>query len=339
MTERSEGATVTAPEIARYVARVQATLADLPATVREELLEDLPEHLAEVAAETEGSLIERLGPPEAYAMELRAAAGIPPASARNLDQRLGAVLQAGRDRLRVVDRRLGVVLGYERLSDYVRLLRPAWWVLRGYLVAMLITVFSTGESFGLLPRLGGSTLAALLLLAVTVPGSIWLGRRTDRLGRRPRWILHTSNVLLVIFGLIGLAAVGTRSSYPQFQEVYTDQYSGVRDVYVYDSEGRLLEGVRLFDQNGEPIRLGEPWCPEARQRLFPDGEDDYDPYLDDLTQQPYPYCPEGAPFRLRPTTPPAPGGTPAPPESPTPTLSSVPARPTVPSSPSVTPTT
>ncbi|MGI5212158.1 HAAS signaling domain-containing protein [Plantactinospora sp. CA-290183] len=309
---------VTEQEIASYVGRVRAALADLPPAVRDELLEELPEHLAEVAVEGEGSLTERLGPPEAYAVELRAAAGVAaPAGGANLDQRISAVVGKGRERLRAVDTRLGPVLGYARLSEFLRLLRPAWWLLRGYLVAMLVTVMVTGEPFGLLPRLGGSTLAALLLLAATVAGSVWLGRRSATLGRRPTWVLHLSSAFLVIFGLVGFFDADSRAAQDGYgyHEVYTDQYSGVRDVYVYDSEGRLVEGVRLFDQNGEPIRLGGPWCDEARERLEP-GESYVDPM-----QQPYPYCPQHAPFQLRgpgpsatpaavPTSGPDPAGTP-----------------------------
>ncbi|MGV9767766.1 HAAS signaling domain-containing protein, partial [Micromonospora tulbaghiae] len=67
--------TVTGQEITDYVDRVRAALADLPPGVRDELTEELPEHLAEVAAEGEGTLVDRLGTPEAYAAELRAAAG------------------------------------------------------------------------------------------------------------------------------------------------------------------------------------------------------------------------------------------------------------------------
>ncbi|WP_422773286.1 HAAS signaling domain-containing protein [Plantactinospora sp. WMMC1484] len=298
--------TVTEQEIARYVGQVREALADLPPSVRDELLEDLPEHLAEVAAEGEGPLHERLGPPQAYATELRTAAGVrPPAGAVNLDQRINAAVRRGRARLRAADSRLGPVLGYARLSDFLRLLRPAWWILRGYLVAMLVTAVLTGGSFGLLPRLGGSTLAALLLLAATVTGSVWLGRRTDRLGRRPRAVLHLSGALLVLFGLAGFALLDSRAGGGgapiPYEQVYTDQYSGVQDVYVYDSEGRLLEGVRLFDQNGEPIRLGSPWCDEAWQRIQP-GPDYVDP-----VRQPYPYCPQNAPFRIHsPSAPPAP---------------------------------
>ncbi|MBE1497779.1 putative membrane protein [Amycolatopsis lexingtonensis] len=67
-----------------YLARVRTALADLPASEIEEILEDVRPHLAELEAELgEGArveaLIERLGTPESYAAELRAAGGYPPA--------------------------------------------------------------------------------------------------------------------------------------------------------------------------------------------------------------------------------------------------------------------
>ena len=43
-------------EINLYVFAVRAALGDLPESLRDELLEDLPEHLAEVLADGEGSL-------------------------------------------------------------------------------------------------------------------------------------------------------------------------------------------------------------------------------------------------------------------------------------------
>ena len=50
-------------EIDYYYERVAAALADLPQEARDELLEDLPAHFAEVLAEQGGPLVERLGPP------------------------------------------------------------------------------------------------------------------------------------------------------------------------------------------------------------------------------------------------------------------------------------
>ncbi|HEY0696218.1 MAG TPA: hypothetical protein VGD43_00230, partial [Micromonospora sp.] len=83
-------------EIARYVGEVRRELADLPPETRDELLEDLPEHLTEVAAEADGPLADRLGTPQAYAAELRTAAGFgPPAEPPGLDRRIGPSLARG----------------------------------------------------------------------------------------------------------------------------------------------------------------------------------------------------------------------------------------------------
>lgn len=57
-------------EVGRYASAVREALAHAPAADRELLLEDLEQHLAEVAAESASSLSERLGPPAAYAAEL-----------------------------------------------------------------------------------------------------------------------------------------------------------------------------------------------------------------------------------------------------------------------------
>jgi len=64
-----------ADDVATYAASVRAALSNLPTDQSDVLLEDLEDHLREVAAEAEGPLAERLGPPEQYAQELRTAYG------------------------------------------------------------------------------------------------------------------------------------------------------------------------------------------------------------------------------------------------------------------------
>jgi uncharacterized membrane protein len=311
-----------------YLDAVRRALADLDPVARDELLEDLPEHLAEVAAEGEGTLVERLGPPEAYAAELRAAAGlgVAPARARTLDDRIAAGLRRA---LAVTDRKVGPALGYGRASEFLRLLLPAWWVLRAYLVAMAITVLSGNSQPGLLPRLGGSTLAAVLLLAACLPASIWLGRREPRLPSPARAGLALGGVCLLLFGLVGFDKVdsygGGWSGQPE--TVSTNPYDFVQDVYVYDRDGRPLTDVFLFDQDGNPIRMGDPYrCGESfdsRGTFNGDGAA-------------YPYCPNRLPYQVaprpgQPATPdqvptfvaptptPEPTGTPTGTPSPTPT--------------------
>lgn len=65
-------------EATHYLLRVEQQLDDLDPRLRPALVHDLHEHLTEVAAEPGASLEARLGPPEVYAAELRAAAGLPP---------------------------------------------------------------------------------------------------------------------------------------------------------------------------------------------------------------------------------------------------------------------
>jgi hypothetical protein len=286
---------VSEQEIAEYVDGVRKALGDLPRKQRDELLEDLQQHLAEVGAEGEGSLTDQLGPPEAYAAELRSAARLRPSgpTGRTYDDRIIAAWKRAGVQARALDSRLGPPIGYASASEFVRLLRPAWWVLRGYLVAMLLAVVTTGGDVGLLPRLGGSTLAALLLLAVCVPLSIWWGRREAGLTEWRRYVNQVATATLVIFALVGIFTVGARfgGTEQSYEPVYSNPYESVQDVYVYDEQGNLLTDVRLFDQNGQPIRLGYPhWC---------DGPDVF--YQEAAGQLPaYPYCVQQAPFRVGP---------------------------------------
>src|ERR1700674_1647339 len=62
-------------DVAPHAAAVRSALASLPEAERASLLEDLENHLAEVAGESDLSLEERLGKPEDYAVELRSAYG------------------------------------------------------------------------------------------------------------------------------------------------------------------------------------------------------------------------------------------------------------------------
>ncbi len=70
----------TRPELADYLGRVRAGLADLPPEELTEVMEDVEPHVTEVFGEagTAEEVVTRLGTPEAYAAELRAAGGYPP---------------------------------------------------------------------------------------------------------------------------------------------------------------------------------------------------------------------------------------------------------------------
>jgi hypothetical protein len=277
-------------EINLYVFAVRAALGDLPESLRDELLEDLPEHLAEVAADGEGSLTDRLGSPEAYAADLRMSAGFVggfPDPPRRTDQ-FKEMRDVALARLRVADVRLGPLFGAERASDFLVQLRPAWWVLRGYLAAMVLAwmLDDSGQPIGLLPRIGGSEAVALLLLAAGILGSIWLGRRSVRLSHWPQLALYAGSVVLVLVALGGFLSADSSSRGAPYADVnYDNPYGNVEDLFVYDEQGRLVKNARIFDQNGAPLRLGNPYC-----------YDESGNYTEVQTLT-YPYCAERDPFR------------------------------------------
>ncbi|MEU8613501.1 hypothetical protein AB0C29_36505 [Actinoplanes sp. NPDC048791] len=279
-------------EINLYVFAVRAALGDLPESLRDELLEDLPEHLAEVAADGEGSLTDRLGSPEAYAADLRMSAGFvggfpdPPGRTDQFKEMRDVALA----RLRVADVRLGPLFGAERASDFLVQLRPAWWVLRGYLAAMVLAwmLDDSGQPIGLLPRIGGSEAVALLLLAAGILGSIWLGRRSVRLSHWPQLALYAGSVVLVLVALGGFLSADSSSRGAPYADVNYDNsnpYGNIEDLFVYDEQGRLVQNARIFDQNGAPLRLGNAYC-----------YDDSGNYTEVQTLT-YPYCAERDPFR------------------------------------------
>ncbi|GGQ65594.1 HAAS signaling domain-containing protein [Couchioplanes azureus] len=288
-------------EITAYVYAVRAALGDLPEAQRDELLEDLTEHLTEVMADGEGSLTDRLGSPEAYAADLRGAAPFvggfpdPPSSRpRVIGELRDQITPALRDYvlppLRKADVRFGKAVGYERLSDFLRLLRPAWWVLRGYLLAMVVAgiLDNSGQPLGLLPRIGDSVLVALILLTVAVLGSIWFGRRAPRLRQWSRLSLYGATAVLAMVAVAGFFDVDSSARQSYYSDVnYDNPYSGVQDVFVYDQQGRLVTNARLFDQNGEPVHLGDPYCYDESAEI---GEE--------KQAGVYPYCPGGAPFHM-----------------------------------------
>src|ERR1700737_511134 len=81
-------------DVATYAASVRAALSDLPPDQAEILLEDLEGHLRGVASEAGVPLTERLGPPEQYAQELRAAYGDARPGGKRPDPALRALRRA-----------------------------------------------------------------------------------------------------------------------------------------------------------------------------------------------------------------------------------------------------
>src|SRR4030081_3043843 len=179
-----------ADDVASYAASVRAALSDLTPDQAEVLLEDLEDHLREVAAEAGGPLAERLGTPEQYAQELRAAYGAAHAGGMRRDPALHHVQRA-----------FAGVRGsawYGQVRAFLPELRPAWWVLRGYLAALILTAaFSPGYSLGPIPDPTTKRgIAEILAAGVAIWLSVRVGRRSRSLPHGARFPAVSANVVI-----------------------------------------------------------------------------------------------------------------------------------------------
>ena len=234
-----------------YLDAVRAALAGAPASTRDELLDDLAEHLAELAAEPGApSLAERLGAPDVYAADLLASAGIdvgpPTATAAEPPEPFAERVRRWWSSRHVV-----------AVRDFLPQLRPGWWVARGYLAVCALAAIG-GEDAAVLPfpsLAKNGLLGAALALAVAVPASVALGRRGGR------WW----NVVATGAGIV--AAAITAGAINDTQYVYTDVVGTtgvlvapdgrvITNIWPYDGAGTPLDGVFLFDQDGLPIDVG-----------------------------------------------------------------------------------
>lgn len=308
-------------EVEEYLDAVRAALADLPPETRDDLLEDLPDHLTEVLAEG-GALRERLGDPVEYAAELRAAAGLDTSetvgrvmSFRDLARRFGAHLERA-------DLTTGRMFGYRRVSDLGRALQPGWWFLRGWLLAQLVCYAQgTHEWTGVVPRYDNSRLVGAVILAVAVVASVAIGRRSLRVGAWPRSLVIVVNLAIAVWALAvlpGDIASGNSSGPVSFEPNPTDS---ITDIYVYDSTGKRVDNARLYDQNGNPIQLGNPYCSDGSVASAIPTDGYYLPGEADPNQAPwtYPLCPGASgPFGSGPGALPKSSGTPTTPVTPSP---------------------
>ena len=264
----------TRPEILDFVEGVRARLADLDPAVCEELTDGLEADLSELVADHGGErpLGEVLGDAATYADELRSAAGLERSrpirrSLRGhgvgLWARAGAAVEAGGRR---VEREISTRPWAQACVAFLVTLRPAWWVLRGWLAVQLVDRWAGPyEAFEVIPRLGLPLIGPILLLAAIV-GSVQLGRgawwpatrqSTSRLARAA--IVAANAFALLVALPISLDSMDNA----------TYVYSGgggrvpglvndghdVSNIYAFDIDGRPVTGVQLFDQAGRALSV------------------------------------------------------------------------------------
>lgn len=262
-------ATTASIEVRDYLEAVSRELADLPAEERDDLLEDLDSHLHEVIAEGDGSLAQRLGPPEQYAAELRASAGLSSSnrSTAGVMHRAISALSASRTWRRTAEH------PWTRATlEFLPQLRPAWWIVRALLAVGLIAglyhqrgyhdgsinghgVVDLYRNSGLWPSGFPTPYIGAVLLVIAIPTSISIGRRSYR--GAARWLVTAGNLFAIAMVVPAVLALGDSTSYSQgvttIPPGLVNNGSPVTNIYPYDAQGHPLDNVRMFDQDGQPL--------------------------------------------------------------------------------------
>ena len=146
-------------------------------------------------------------------------------------------------------------------------LRPAWWVLRGYLVVLVpCLVERDGVPDVPVPAPLDSHALGLVLVVAAVVASVALGRRT--LPRPVGALVGAAGVALVLASFVigegawssvtGPAPMGQAPEVANGEYPLLSRYGPVTDVLPYAADGTPLEGVLLYDQDGRPLHVGLP---------------------------------------------------------------------------------
>lgn len=253
-------------EVRAYARQVRAALADVPAAQLAELLDDLEEHLVEVAAEGGEPLTVRLGPPADYAAELRRAAGL----AEPADP-VDRPVPGWRAELGTGVERLQAAPAYGAVRDFLPELRPAWWVLRAWAALVAADALLAGSDSFPIPTFGVGPVIGLVLTAAVVTWSVRRGLRVRRdPGLAHRRLAVAANAALAVLALVAVFGAGGTpepamawDSGPSSTDLAHEDGTPITNIHPYSATGEPLEGVLLYDQDGRPIDNLAPWTADG----------------------------------------------------------------------------
>lgn len=247
-------------EIRDFVDEVAAYFDDLPAEDRRELLEDLEQHLRELAVEDEPALATELTSPEGYADELRRSAGLPERGGRSVRwPRWRRWVEHTGGRLERLTQQPQVAAVLEFLPQ----LRPAWWIVRAWALLVLGAIaFGGGMWYEHVPVPGPSALG-LLALAGGVALSVKAGLDgTDQ--SRPWRVVNAVAGIAAVMLFLEVATVGPQVQYvsvvdEEWEPPVLRHPDGepITNLYLYDLDGEPLTDVLVHDGLGRPVEIGD----------------------------------------------------------------------------------
>lgn len=230
-------------DLQQYVDEVRRELADLPEDARDELTDGLAADLTELVAEQGSGGLPR---PDEYAAELRAAAGLPPATRRPL-----------------------LAPDWWRPAwDIAVAALPAWWVARAWIWVMLLHVAIWGQTpwaydVAWLPT--SSWGVGMLLWAAASVVSIQVGRGRLWPGGQRTTAALVAVVLLNLGTLAGTVVVWDQLDRVLDSREQSHDGSGVKPadvaymdeqtcpLLVFDADHKRLRGVQILDPSGRVL--------------------------------------------------------------------------------------
>ncbi|MGV8978146.1 MAG: hypothetical protein ACOH17_08890 [Cellulomonas sp.] len=270
-------------DVASYAAAVRRQLVGLSSEQVEDLTDGLEADLGDALADPLGipqgvgdkaDLTVRFGSPTAYAQELRAAAGLPDAGApvprRPVRRLLTAPVRAADRTVHDSLDRLRERQWWPPVEEFLATLAPAVWLLRGGLVARVVSVVlrvmvpDGGAGSRWLP----STILDWLLLVGFCVVSVQWGRGRWQRGRWSRRARVAATTVAVVAALPVFATAVAHDARPagaatEYQTVYTPQEPQdgvvvggmtVSNLFAYDAAGNPIDDVQIFDDRGRPVR-------------------------------------------------------------------------------------
>ncbi|MGB3414443.1 MAG: hypothetical protein WBA28_06965 [Microbacteriaceae bacterium] len=243
-------------EVKNFAAAVRKQLADLSPDEVQELTGGLEADLAEHYADNGGILAE----PASYAAELRSAAGLPTRSEFTPGQK--ARRAPLKDDLGAMLRNLRANPTIQRIGEFFKVLQPAWWALRAWVLFEVVVTWLIRQEFIQIPAHPLHWLGLLLAIVISV-----------QFGRH-RWFSKKSverlNVVLSVIAVIALPfAVGSvyigvnqARNAELAVEYYQSQWlmahgQPISNIFAYNCAGEPVRDIRLVDQNGNPISLAD----------------------------------------------------------------------------------
>ena len=248
-------------DVTGYADAVRRALAGLGPDQVDDLTDGLEADLAEARADDRhaghgATLLEQFGPPEQYAADLRAAAGLEPGPDERQRRRPHPVRRT-RELATSGLARLRATTWWPAVEGLVVSLRPAWWLVRGWVLYQLVT--GLAGPVALRPHTFARWLLLLALLVLSVQwgrGRLRLPGRWDSLGMVVSALAAVA--LLPLLGSVQSARGGYVATAVAVQQVPADGVvvdgMAVSNLFVYDAAGDPVPSAQVYDDRGRPVR-------------------------------------------------------------------------------------